>query len=322
MVVNLRIKLPDPSTLPEGYSLQAILVEPVGPLIPETYSGRKFRPEAIHLYYSKKPVNGSMYAGEHPEWIIVSEGYSLGSNSTEPYGQDNPLTGYKVGWFLGYPSYMRDKLVMSYQFEGNMGYTIYAAVLSQDQIFAMMKSLLLGHRISIRAQPETQYLTPRGSTSFIVYVRSIEDFGGPLKLEAGTPKGVTAEFQPSILDIPPFGEKSSVLTLKAAPDAPEGNSTISITVIDPRNSTRWKAPNVNLNILAAEVETITVTTTVTSIFTTLPRGPPSDIGNGPVVTTTFTTTQVSDITLPLTALVAGVTLIVVAAIMLRGRWHR
>jgi hypothetical protein len=141
---NLKIKLPDPSTLPRGYTLQAVLVEPSGPEIPETFTRELFRPETIHLYYSDKPVDGSMIASEHPDWIVISESYSLGNNSTKPYTVNQTIpSDMTVGWFYGYPGYMRGGTLLVYQFNERTVYRVYSAYQTQEQVLAIAKSLLL-----------------------------------------------------------------------------------------------------------------------------------------------------------------------------------
>jgi len=253
MVVNLKIKLPDPLTLPKGYELQAVLVEPRGGPIRETYSDRIFQPETLHLYYSNASINGSMYSNEHPEWVVITESYALGSNSTRPYGTDNPETGYKVGWFYGYPGYLKDSLMLVYQFEEEMAYRIYAPLLSQEQVIEISEPLLLEHKITMNALPNSQNLAPKSSTSFFVNIRSIEEFEGIFKLDVDTPIGVSANFQPETVEIKPFKESSSILTLKAENNTSPINSTLSIIATELLNSNKWKAQDVTLNLLDPEV---------------------------------------------------------------------
>lgn len=143
MVVNLKIKLPDSSTLPEGYSLQAVLIKPIGEETRETFSDRMFRPEMLNLYYSNNPVNGSMFVSEHPEWIIITESYSLGSNSTRPYTENREIPPeVTVGWFFGYPGYMRGGTILVYQFEEEMAYQLYSTFLTQEEMLVITKSLI------------------------------------------------------------------------------------------------------------------------------------------------------------------------------------
>lgn len=143
LTVNLWIKTPDPSTLPIGYRLQAVLVEPIGSETLETFTGKKFRPETAHLYYSDKPVNSSMIVEEYPEWIIITENYSLGSNSTQAYTLNQQIPpDMTVGWFYGYPGYMRGGTLHVYQFESHTAYRIYSTFLTKEQTLAIMRSLL------------------------------------------------------------------------------------------------------------------------------------------------------------------------------------
>lgn len=141
--VNLKIKLLDLSVFPKGYKLQATLMVPRGPEMPETFSGELFRPEMIHLYYSDKPIDENTIVSEHPELIVISQSYTLGSNSTKAYTVNQTVSSdTEVGWFYGYPGYMKGGLLLVYQFKEHHAYRIYSPSLTQEQILAIAEKLL------------------------------------------------------------------------------------------------------------------------------------------------------------------------------------
>ncbi len=265
LVVNLNIKLPDPSTLPEGYELRAVMVDPIGPEMPETFSGRMFRPEMIHLYYSDKPFNESIMVSGYTEYLLISENYCLGSNSTQPYtmGQDIP-PDMTVGWFYGYPGFMKGNIILVYQFEKEMAYRLYSLSLTQEEMLAVAKSLLLDNDVLIRVSPESQKVSSLGSVSFIVNLLPIEDFTGTLELDVDMPNGLTAEIEPDHVEIYAFGERQSILTVKIPSDTFFENASLIVSAIDLQDEREWRSNTVDLNFIPPLTRTITTTTTLST----------------------------------------------------------
>jgi hypothetical protein len=314
MVVNLKIKLPDPSILPEGFELRAVEVEPIGPLMPETFSGRMFRPERIHLYYSDKPFNESIMVSGYTNYLLITETYSLGSNSTRPYteGQEIP-PDVNVGWFYGYPGYMVGSIIHVYQFEEEMAYRLYSLSLTQDEILAVTKSLLKDQGAVIQVTPESQQVLTPGSTSFIVKVIPIEDFSGKIELHAETSKDIIVEFEPKRIDINPFQERQSILLVKVSSDVFPENSSFIVSAIYAQNKMVLSSNIVELNIISPLIRNITTTTTFSTTITSR-----TTTSFSTTITSTTTTTSIDEIIEPLIYYwaIASTILIVILAIFL------
>lgn len=244
MVVNLKIKLPDSSTLPEGYSLQAVLVKPIGEVTRETFSNRTFRPEMLHLYFSDKPVNGSMFTSDHPEWIIITESYSLGSNSTRAYTENQEIPeDTTVGWFFGYPGYMRGSTLLVYQFEEEMVYQIYSVFLTQEEMLAISKSLLLENESIIDTTTITN-TTRTVSTVTTTTTMSVNDFSTAVEqvnhnslrvvvLDSGSEqKVVMNNTDPRFENLLQHLNNSSLMkTIPKTTTIVEGNRTTTVTTV-------------------------------------------------------------------------------------------
>jgi hypothetical protein len=213
--------------------------------------------------------------------------------------------------------------------------------------------------IFVQVSPTSQDVSAGGSGAFSVTVISQEGFEDDVELTAADlPAGVTVTFDPNPVNVPAFGQGDTQMTVNAAADAPTGTITVTFTAQGVTETDIEQSKDVTVNIAGGgSSPPPSGSSPPPSGSSPPPSGsspPPSGSSpppSGGIVTTTVTTTKTvttsvvstvtevlttrteplstkttidnfapaNDLTLPVTALVAVVALLAVAAIMLRRR---
>jgi hypothetical protein len=199
--------------------------------------------------------------------------------------------------------------------------------------------------IFVQVSPTSQDVSAGGSGAFSVTVISQEGFEDDVELTAADlPAGVTVTFDPNPVNVPAFGQGDTQMTVNAAADAPTGTITVTFTAQGVTETDIEQSKDVTVNIAgggsspppsgsspppsgsspppSGGIVTTTVTTTktvTTSVVSTVTEVLTTRTEPLSTKTTIDNFAPANDLTLPVTALVAVVALLAVAAIMLRRR---
>jgi hypothetical protein len=206
--------------------------------------------------------------------------------------------------------------------------------------------------IFVQVSPTSQDVSAGGSGAFSVTVISQEGFEDDVELTAADlPAGVTVTFDPNPVNVPAFGQGDTQMTVNAAADAPTGTITVTFTAQGVTETDIEQSKDVTVNIAGGGSSPPPSGSSPPPSGSSPPPSGSSPPPSGGIVTTTVTTTKTvttsvvstvtevlttrteplstkttidnfapaNDLTLPVTALVAVVALLAVAAIMLRRR---
>ena len=207
--------------------------------------------------------------------------------------------------------------------------------------------------INVSVDPESLEIQGGGSGTITVIVGSQEGFEGPVDLKVLLkPAGVTESWSENPVEVPPFGEAETTLTITIAAGTPAGEAEIKvsgnapeismqqvpviITIIESAGgeapaASEEEAPAASEEEApaAGEIRTTTVTTTATTtVLATTTVSDITTVTETQVITTrddiisvktSATVEQAYDAIYPAVTILAVIVILAVAALSLRGR---
>ncbi|MDP6586993.1 MAG: hypothetical protein QF535_20235 [Anaerolineales bacterium] len=199
--------------------------------------------------------------------------------------------------------------------------------------------------INVSVDPESLEIQGGGSGTITVIVGSQEGFEGPVDLKVLLkPAGVTESWSENPVEVPPFGEAETTLTITIAAGTPAGEAEIKVSgnapeismqqvpvIITIIESAGGEAPAASEEEApaAGEIRTTTVTTTATTtVLATTTVSDITTVTETQVITTrddiisvktSATVEQAYDAIYPAVTILAVIVILAVAALSLRGR---
>ncbi len=139
-LASFTVRLPD--NLPPGFTVRHAIHEKSDGFA--TFKGERFISESVTLIFWDRELPDRVTYQEGNDggaiWLRIT--YSLGENTTAYYENPGYAKPGEVQYLWGYPAVVRERMVQVFQFEEKLVYRLYGDQYDQEQLLAMMESLI------------------------------------------------------------------------------------------------------------------------------------------------------------------------------------